>query len=67
MKQTTKTDALLDVLSDRAWPDTRELVRRVGHSFAGAKFRLVGDRYHYSIEKRRDARKRYQWQYRLVD
>jgi hypothetical protein len=48
----TRAERLLRVLSDHEWHSTKELVRRVGHSFAGAKFRLTGYRHHYDIESR---------------
>lgn len=39
----TKTDKLIHVLSDGKWHSTKELVRRVGHTFAVAKFALIRD------------------------
>jgi len=59
----TKTEKLLNVLSDGRWHSTRELVRRVGHSFAVAKFKLIG--YGYPVERRRHQYKRFQHQYRM--
>jgi len=61
----TKVEKLLAVLSDGQWHSTRELARRVGHSFAVAKFRLVG--FGYPVERRRHAMRRHQHQYRLLD
>jgi len=61
----TKVEKLLDILKDGHWHATRQLVRRVGHTFAGAKFRLVG--YGYQIERQRHPTRRYQHQYRLID
>ena len=60
-----KTERLLAVLVDSRWHSTKELVRRVGHTFAGAKFRLVA--YGYSIEKRAHPDRIHQYQYRLLD
>jgi hypothetical protein len=67
MKRITNAEKLLGVLSDKAWHDTAELARKVGHTFAGAKYRLVGYRHHYTIEKRRHPAKKREWQYRLVE
>lgn len=61
----TKIRKLLRVLGDQSWHSTRELVRRVGHTFAVVKFKLIF--YGYPIEKRRHATKPRQWQYRLTD
>ena len=60
----TKKEKLLEVLSDGRWHSTKELVRRVGHTFAVAKFVLTF--YGYNIEKRRHPNRPYQWQYRLA-
>lgn len=60
----TKTEKLLTVLSDGRWHTTRELVRRVGHTFAIAKFKLIACG--YAIERRRHPAKRFQHQYRMV-
>jgi len=59
----TKTQRLFLVLSDGNWHTTRELARRVGHTFACAKFKLVNAG--YQIEKRPHPVSAYQWQYRL--
>ena len=63
--RSTRTDRLLAVLKDDDWHATKELIRRVGHTFAGAKFTLVARG--YAIERRRHPRKRRQHLYRLVD
>jgi hypothetical protein len=57
------TERLLLVLSDGKWHSTRELVRRVGHSFAVAKFKLVAAG--YAVERRHHPHSRWQWQYCL--
>jgi len=59
----TKAEQLLNVLSDGKWHSTKELVRLVGHTFAGAKFHLIDCG--YQIERRPHPRRRWQWQYRL--
>lgn len=64
-KNMNKTEKLYYVLSDSRWHSTKELVRRVGHSFAVAKFKLV--QYGHQIEKRRHPNLRHQFQYRLDD
>ncbi|MFA5061653.1 MAG: hypothetical protein WC526_00725 [Patescibacteria group bacterium] len=61
----TKIERLLRVLGDHDWHSTRELVRRVGHAFGVAKFRLVHS-YHYDIERRHHPARRFQFQYRLL-
>jgi hypothetical protein len=58
-----KSELLYAVLADGTWHSTRELVRLVGHTFAGAKKRLVDAG--YAIEKRRHPHRRNQWQYRM--
>jgi hypothetical protein len=40
----TKVDTLLAVLGDGDWHSTGELVRRVGHTFGMAVFRIRRDR-----------------------
>jgi hypothetical protein len=62
----TKADRLLMVLDDRRWHSTRELSRRVGHTFAVAKYKLV-HAYGYHIERRHHEAWPGQYQYRLVD
>jgi len=59
----TKTEKMLSVLKDGRWHPTSELVRRVGHTFAVAKFMLIN--YGYPIQRRRHPHKRFQHQYRL--
>ena len=59
----TKKEKLLNVLADGRWHSTKELVRRVGHTFPVAKYQLV--HYGYRIETRRHPNRRWQWQYRL--
>ena len=61
----TKIEILFNILSDKEWHTTKELSRRVGHTFAVAKFYLT--RYGYLIERRRHPSRRYQHQYRLLD
>lgn len=61
----TKADLLLGILKDRACHSTKELVRRVGHAFGGAIFRLR--RRGLAIERKKHPTKRYQNQYRLTD
>lgn len=64
--RSTKVELLLAALKDGRWHSTDELAhRRVGHTFANAKFKLAA--YGYDIEKRRHPTKAFQWQYRLVD
>lgn len=59
-----RAERLLGVLADGRWHPTRELVRRVGHTFAGAKFALVRDG--YEIDRRPHGSRRRQHEYRLV-
>ena len=61
----TKAEKLLAILDDHRWHSTKELARRVGHTFGGAKFKLV--LYGYVIEKERHPSKVHQYQYRLID
>lgn len=61
----TKADKLLQILADGRWHSTRELAYRVGHTFAVAKYQLVSQ--HYCIERQHHPRRRYQYQYRLLD
>lgn len=60
----TRAQRLLRVLEDAKWHATQELVRRVGHSFGGAKFHLV--RRGYDIKRRRHATKPDEHEYRLI-
>lgn len=62
---TPKVEKLYRVLSDGKWHSTRDLVRRVGHSFSVSKFRLI--QYGHVVEKRPHPTKRWQWEYRLLD
>jgi len=64
-KKKTKLEKLLDVLLDNNWHTTKELVRRVGHTFSTAKHRLI--HYGYNIISRVHPKKQYQWQYKLKD
>lgn len=61
----TKIERLHRILKDGRWHSTKELARRVGHTFAVAKFYLVG--YGHVIERQKHPTKRYQHRYRLVD
>lgn len=65
MNHPTKTERLLTILEDGRWHATQELVRRVGHTFGGAKRHLV--QAGYIIERERHPAKKYQHQYRLSD
>lgn len=60
----TRVAALEQVLRDGGWHSTFELVLRIGHTFAGAKFQLV--KYGYQVERRKHPSRPRQWQYRLV-
>jgi hypothetical protein len=60
----TKTQRLYTALSDGQWHTTQELVRVVGHTFSGAKFRLV--HHGYVIKKRRHPTDQRMWQYHLA-
>ena len=59
----TKMEKLLSVLYDGDWHATRELTRRVGHTFAVAKFKLC--RSGHPVEVERHPTKRHQFRYRL--
>jgi len=61
--RSTRADRFLTVLSDHQWHTTSELVRRVGHTFGGAKFGLIHQG--HVIERRPHPTRRYQHQYRL--
>jgi len=61
----TKVEKLHAVLSDGKWHSTRELARRIGHTFGGAKYRLA--QFGYRIEREPHPKKRWQWRYRLLD
>ena len=60
----TKTEKLYAILEDGKWHTTKELARRVGHTFGGAKYTLV--KYGIRFEAERHPSRRYQWRYRLV-
>jgi hypothetical protein len=60
----TKVEKLLTILADGHWHSTKDLVHRVGHTFAFAKFKVT--RQGFVIEKRRHAAKPRQYQYRLA-
>ena len=62
--RTTKADNLYCVLVDGKWHSTRELARRVGHTFAGAKYTLT-TKHDLDIERQRHPSKRWQHRYRL--
>lgn len=59
----TKAERLYEVLSDYAWHTTRELVRRVGHTFAVAKRKLA--QLGIDISKKPDPGINRHWLYRL--
>lgn len=59
----TRASVLEAVLRDGGWHSTFELVLKVGHTFAGAKFQLT--RYGYTVERRKHPSHPRQWQYRL--
>lgn len=61
----TKIEKLLAVLSDKKWHSTKELVRKVGHTFSTAKYRLIT--YGYHIKSRLHPARKHQWEYRLLD
>lgn len=61
----TKADKLLEALADRAVHSTKELVRRIGHAFGGAIFKLR--RRGFTIARTAHPTKRYQNNYRLTD
>lgn len=59
----TNAEKLYSLLLDRAWHTTQELVAKVGHTFAVAKWHL--SRIGYYIDKRRQASERRSFEYRL--
>lgn len=61
----TKLELLLEALEDGRWHSTRELSRRVGHTFAVFKSKLV--HHGYPVERRRHETKKHQHQYRLLE
>lgn len=58
-----KTEKLLTILADGRWHSTKDLVHRVGHTFAFAKFKIT--RQGFIVEKRKHPGKPRQYQYRL--
>lgn len=60
----TRAERLLHVLGNRGWHSTAELIRRVSHTFAGAKWRLV--RAGYRIARTPHPRNQREHFYRLV-
>lgn len=63
-KRRTKRELLATILSDGRYHSTRELVRRVGHTFGGAVFQLR--KRHHEVERRSHPTCQHQHQYRLV-
>ena len=61
----TQAEQLLAVLSDGRWHTTKELVRRVGKTFAVTKSQLVA--HGWPIERRSHSTKKHQHLYRLLD
>lgn len=61
--RSTKAEKLYHVLSDGHWHSTKELVRRVGHTFHVAKFKLI--LFGHMIERRPHQTKLWQHQYRM--
>lgn len=61
----TKAEKLLTVLRDGEPHATKELVRRVGHTFGGAVFKLR--RNGYDIARQGHPSKRYQHEYQLTE
>lgn len=58
----TRVESLYQVLSDRKWHTTADLVAQVGHTFAQAKWCLI--RLGYSVDRRRSRAN--QFSYRLA-
>jgi hypothetical protein len=65
LSRPTKVEKLLTVLGDGETHTTRELVRRVGHTFGTAVFRLRQDGHH--IVTSPHPTRRWQSNYQLVD
>ena len=61
----TKVELLHVILLDEQWHSTKELVRKVGHTFGGAIFKLRS--YGYRVVRERQPGSRRQHRYRLVD
>ncbi|MDB4958163.1 MAG: hypothetical protein JWO36_5732 [Myxococcales bacterium] len=59
----TRAQRLLRILRDHNWHPTSELVRKVSHTFGGAKFHLL--RRGYDIRRARHPRKVNEHLYRL--
>ncbi len=64
-RRRTKPIILYEILSDRRWHSTRELSRRVGHTFAMATYLLRRNGHVIARERHLDCR--YQFRYRLLD
>ncbi len=64
-RRATQADKLFDVLSDFRWHTTKELARRVGHSFTSAVGALEREGFH--VTQRSHPRRRWQYQYRIGD
>ena len=60
----TQVERLLVILSDHHWHATKELARRIGHTFHVAIF--VARQNYYVVERRRHPTTAYQHEYRLV-
>lgn len=65
-RRTTTAARLLRVLSDGQWHATKELAKKVGHTFAQAKFRLIRAG-RSMIERERHPTDPHQRQYRLTE
>jgi len=61
----TKIEKLYNVLKDGNWHSTKELARKVGHTFGVAKFKLQSFGYRVQVDPHPS--KRWQFRYRLVD
>ena len=59
----TKVDKLITVLSDGKWHSTKELVRRVGPAFGGARYWLA--KTGINVQRRAHKKKRWQHEYRI--
>lgn len=59
----TKAQKLLELLADGDWHNTRQLSRRIGHTFAVAKFKLT--HLGHPIEVEHHPTKPRQFRYRL--
>ena len=63
-RRITKAEQLRLLLSDHSWHSTKELTRRIGHTFAVAIFKLRHTG--YPIDRRSHPAKRRQFQYRFA-